>query len=189
MSQSKRVIVITGVPGTGKTSLSNLLKKRLQSAEVIHVTEVVNKKKLFSSYAKDGSKIVNLKRLKAELDGLIDKSDKKTVVLESHLLCEIRIKNAKVIVLREHLSIIKRRLEKRGYGKEKIRADLVSEATDYCGIVSAKNYSHVFETFARDPRIFTNIMKIIEGKEPASREIDLLPEFQRMASRDRSLIL
>lgn len=186
---NKRVLVITGVPGTGKTSFSESMKKRIPDAEVVHVTEVVSKKKMFSSRAGDGAKIVKMDALRKELERLIAKSKKRTVILESHLLCDMKIKDAKVIVLREHLDNMRKRLEARRYSKEKIKGNIVSEATDYCGIHAEKHYGYVFESFGSDRRLIGNAVKILNGKRPRSEGIDLLPEFDRFLRANKELAI
>lgn len=188
MRKGKRIVVITGVPGTGKTTLSDLLGRRLEDAEIIHVTQVVNGDKLFTSYSKDGAKIVDMPRLKAKLERMIKDSGKRIVILESHLLCDIRISGAAAIVLREHLPVVRKRLEARGYKKGKLNADIISEATDYCGIRAERNYGYVFETFARDRKAVASVLRIINGGRPKSEEIDLMPELMRMMKKDRTLL-
>jgi adenylate kinase len=188
MNSAKRILVITGVPGTGKTSFSGLLKKRLGDAEVIHVTQVVNSKRLFSS-VEDGAKIVKMDALKRELGRLISKSKKGTVILESHLLCDMKIKGAMVLVLREHLDTMRKRLEARGYSKEKMKGNIVSEATDYCGIHAEKHYDYVFESFCQDKQLMDNALKILAGKKPKNRSIDLIPEFDRFLRTNKELAI
>jgi broad-specificity NMP kinase len=188
MRRGKRVIVITGVPGTGKTTLADSLGRRLKDAEIVHVTNVVNDGKLFTSYSNDGAKIVDMRKLKARLERIIRGSKKGIVILESHLLCDIRIGGAAAVVLREHLPVMRRRLKARAYKMGKLNADLISEATDYCGIRAQRNYGYVFETFARDRKTVANVIGIIKGERPKSEDIDLMPEFMRMLKKDRTLL-
>jgi broad-specificity NMP kinase len=188
MRHGKRVVVITGVPGTGKTTLADSLGRRLGDSEVIHVTSVVNDAKLFTSRSRDGAKIVDMRRLSARLRRIIDESRKSTIILESHLLCDIRIRGAAAIVLREHLPVIRRRLARRRYGRGKLNADLISEATDYCGIRAERNYDYVFETFSRGKGTLANAMRIAKGARPKSEIIDLMPELEKMIEKDRTLL-
>jgi broad-specificity NMP kinase len=56
-----------------------------------------------------------------------------------HLVPEIKIKYDMIIVLRIGLKLLVERLEERGYQKEKIRENIVSESIDYCGIKSMEH--------------------------------------------------
>ncbi len=187
MNPRKRILVITGVPGTGKTSFSNSLAKRIGDAEVIHVTEVVNKKRLFRSRSRDGAKIVRMKALERELERMSQRSKKDTLIMESHLLCDLRIRGASVLVLREHLNVLAERMKARGYPVRKIKANIVSEATDYCGARAERNYANVFEAFSRDRKLAGYAMKLLAGKKPRGREIDLIPEFDVFLRKRKEL--
>lgn len=189
MNRAKKVIVITGVPGTGKTTLTDSLKKKLSGAEVIRASDVINGKRLAYARSRDGTKIVDMRKLKAELDGRIRKSKKRIIIIESHLLCDITIKDAVAIVLRERLATLRKRLEKRGYDVEKVRENLISEATDYCGVRSERHYRPVFEIFGARRSTQAEVIGIIKGKKTKGISINLLPELQKMMKKDKTLIL
>ena len=185
----KTVIVITGVPGTGKTRLAALLRKKLKDAEVIHATELINRERLFSSRARDGSKIVRMAGLERALSREISRSDARVVIAEGHILCDVRIRGAKAVVLREHLSAIKKRLLARGYGKEKVKANLVSEATDYCGAHAERNYGEVFEMLSGSGSTLPSIVRLARGGAVKKQEIDLLEELREMIEKDRDFAI
>jgi broad-specificity NMP kinase len=189
MKGRKRILVITGVPGTGKTSFSNSLARKLRDAEVIHVTEVVNKKRLFSSRLKDGTKIADMAGLRSELERMISRSAKSIVILEGHLLCDIRIKRASALVLREHLGVLVERMRKRRYPISKIKANVVSEATDYCGVRAERNYLNVFEAFSGDKKLAGYASKLLSGQKPNGKPIDLLPELDFFLRKRRELVI
>jgi broad-specificity NMP kinase len=189
MPRKKIVIVITGVPGTGKTRLAGLLKNRLKDADVIRATELINSERLFSSRARDGSKIVKMAGLKRALAREIEKSSARVVILEGHVLCDIRIRGAKAVVLREHLGKIKRRLLARGYGKEKVKANLVSEATDYCGLHAEKNYGEVFEMLSGSRTTLPSIVKLAKGGRAKKQDINLLEELRGIIKTDRNFAI
>jgi adenylate kinase len=189
MRSRKGVIVITGVPGTGKTTISDILAKRLGDAEVVHTTELIKAERLFSSYGRDGSRIVRMKELERGLGRIAARSPYRFVIIEGHVLCDLKVRGAAAIVLREHLGVIKRRLEARGYGKEKIKANLVSEATDYCGVRAERNYARVYEMFPRSRDALARMARIAEGRGVPKREIDLLPELVGIIKKERDLAI
>ncbi len=181
MPFAKRVLVITGVPGTGKTSLSEKIAKRIGNAEVVHTTEVVGAKHLFSGVSGCGELIVEMSRLKRELERTIRSSKAGVVIIEGHLLCDIGIRNAVVLVLREHLPVLEERLKQRGYGKGKIAGNIIDEALDYCGVHAGKHYSIVFESFQGDRHLVANVGRLLQGSKLHS-SIDLMPELYSMLS-------
>jgi len=186
---AKVILVITGVPGTGKTRIAGILKKRIKGVEVIRATDLINRKKLFSSYGSDGSKIVKMAPLSRVINNEVSRSKARVIILEGHILCDIKVRGAKAVVLREHLAAVKKRLLARGYGKDKIRANLVSEATDYCGAHAARNYNNVFEMFSGSRTTLPNLIRMAKGEKVKKQSIDLLEELRRIIKEDRDLAL
>lgn len=182
-----KVIAITGTPGSGKTTIANKLSKRIRNSVLIRVNEVVKEKGLFSSYSKDGARIVKMRELQKELEKRV-RASKGTVILEGHLLCEMKIKGATAIVIREHLARLRPRLLKRGYSTAKIRDNLVSEAIDYCGERAARNYTRTFEIISGKAAV-AEILHIMGGKTPKKGELDMLSELPAIIKRDKRLAI
>lgn len=130
------MIVITGTPGTGKTAVTVSLGKAL-GLSVLHVNDMVKKKKKLSLGKEGGSIVVNLKELKKELKGFDG-------IVEGHVLCEVRLP-AKVVVLRTDPKELEKRLEKKRFGKKKIQDNVEAEALDYCLIKARENYKKVVQ--------------------------------------------
>lgn len=178
----KRVIVITGTPGTGKTTISEKLAKKLKGAELIKSNDVVKRKGLFTHRAKDGTMIVKMERLAKEINGMVRKSRASIVIVEGHLLCDMRVEGAVVVVVREHLKTIMNRMRKRGYTRQKIEDNIVSEGIDYCGIHAANNYRTVYEIEGGKGAL-EKIAGIAEGKKIKVEEIELLGELNGLLGR------
>ena len=174
----KKVIVITGTPGTGKTTISGLLKGRMKNAELIKANDLVKSLRLYTSRAKEGEFVVNMPKLKGELERRIKKSRAETIILEGHILCDIKIKGAIAIVIREHLKTTEKRMKLRHYSKKKIEDNIVSEAVDYCGINAENNYSKVYEVMGGRSAV-RNILNIMEGRTKAVNTIEMLSELNR----------
>ena len=180
----RKIIIITGTPCTGKTTLSKKLAKKL-GMPILNVNDIIKSKRLFSSYSEDGTMVVSAAKLqKAVLQFLKDNGG--DLVLEGHLLCEIRISGARVIVLREHLKTLRKRLEARGYATPKIRDNLVAEAIDYCGETARINYGVVNEISCSGA--FPKALAVAAGSKRFEKErIDLLGELSSIIKDDIKL--
>lgn len=138
MAAAKKIL-ITGVPGTGKTTVAAILAQKTGSA-LLDINKLVNALSLYSETdAADGAKVVKLKELEAELSSAI-KGEKRGVIVEGHLGCEMKLPVSKVIVLRCEPKMLRQRLSGRNYPPAKVSENALSEALDYCTVVGGKNY-------------------------------------------------
>lgn len=179
----KRIIVITGTPGVGKTMLVKALKARL-NASVYNATDIVNKFKLYSGKDKFGAKIVKMKQLQERIAKIIQSDKSQIIILDGHILCDIRVRGAKAIVVREHLKKIISRLQERKYPIEKIKENVTSEALDYCGASAADNYGEVYEIM-NGKAALKEAISIINGKTGGKKAINLLEELVAIIKKDR----
>ena len=108
-----KIFIITGVPGTGKTTLLRNLSKNLSNATFESSNKIAKENNLFVDKDSDGSFIINLKNLKESINFFITQhKTSKYIIIEGHLLSDIKITNATVIVLRSHLKVLENRLKK-----------------------------------------------------------------------------
>jgi len=120
-------IGITGVPGSGKTTLSKLICEKY-NFKYVSVNDLVNEKELWTTIdARDDAKVVNMIALKKELLNLPD-----NCVIEGHLLCEFPVQLDMLIILRVPIKLLEKRLTEREYNEFKIKSNLYSELLDYC---------------------------------------------------------
>ncbi|MCL5440661.1 MAG: AAA family ATPase [Candidatus Marsarchaeota archaeon] len=148
MSENRRrwrtVVAVTGSPATGKSRFAMAVVRASSGASLIEINDVVRKKSLFSSKDKEGAMIVKLNPLTKEIKREIAKREGLVLVV-GHLAPELGLRYDMAIVLRGKLKVLAGRLKKRGYSKEKIRENLVSEALDYCGIRMAGICTRTYE--------------------------------------------
>lgn len=115
-------VSITGVPGTGKTTVSELVAGRL-GAKVVHLTQFAKQHGLVSGYdRKRQCPEVDVEKLARLLVG------EKDVVFESHYAEQIP--SDVVVVLRLHPAEIVERLKQRGYSQKKVYENALAEALD-----------------------------------------------------------
>ncbi len=131
------IICVTGTPGTGKTGIAKRLAETLD-LEYIDVNSLIKKNKLHDGYDKKRKcYIVDEKKLaKAVIKeiGKIKKTkQKKACVIDSHLSHYLPPKYVDFCVVTVcEISVLKMRLESRGYSKEKIKENLESEIFRVC---------------------------------------------------------
>jgi len=125
----KRMIIsVTGTPGTGKTTFSRELAKRL-GAHLLDLNRFVTSLGIYELDA-EGTKVVDLRKMKSEFRKFVRKTRRNLVVdgLLSHFLPSTLITH--VIVLRTHPRVLEKRLRKRGFKGKKLEDNLESEALD-----------------------------------------------------------
>lgn len=114
-------VAITGTPGTGKTSVSALLRER--GHDVLDMTQYIKDNGLREEYdAERDTYDVDVERLNDCL------ADYDNIIFEGHLAHFMDVDS--VIVLRCHPDVMKGRLEARGYSEEKVRENIQAEVLD-----------------------------------------------------------
>ncbi|MBI2079236.1 AAA family ATPase [Candidatus Micrarchaeota archaeon] len=151
-------ILITGSPGTGKTSVSKLLAKELD-------LELINVKKIALGIKNKKSE-VDVRKLKKIILTKIKK--KKRFIIENHLLCEFRLPVNFIFVLRCRPDILRRRLIKRKYSNKKVEENVLAEMLDYCTQNVVNNYKlkpvEIETSKKRSTQIVKKIISVINGK-------------------------
>ena len=108
-------LLITGTPGTGKTTLARVLAKEL---------------KLKYFWAGFWQSIY----LEKQVKGL------KNYVIEGHMVCEIKLPVDLVIVLQVHPELLEQRLEYKQYKMEKLLDNVFCEGIEYCKKHAVRKY-------------------------------------------------
>ncbi|MBO3769130.1 MAG: AAA family ATPase [Thermoproteota archaeon] len=139
-----KVIVFTGTPGTGKTSLCNYIVKRNKDwvhldlgSFAVSVNAIIGYDRIMKS------SIINMRALKKALRNyVLNMPDDSNLLIDGHYAAEVSPANCVdcCIVLRCRPDILWKRLIKiRGYEEKKARINIESELTDYC-YLTAKRY-------------------------------------------------
>jgi len=149
-------MAITGVPGTGKTTVANLLKKN-----VVNLSEIYEK--AADGREEDGTWIIDTEKMATIVSNESDEDG----VIEGHLSHLLGISKI-AIVLRCHPTELKRRLKKREYSDEKIQENLEAECL---GIITNECLEEEIETWEVDTTDITpektakEIEEIIQGSK------------------------
>jgi adenylate kinase len=165
------LVAVTGTPAAGKSTLAESISKETGSS-IIEINSIVEKKRAYSGKDKEGSKIVQLGKLKAAVTSEIKKKAG-MVLIVGHLAQELGIHFDIAVVARAPLRTLASRMEKRGYSREKITENLVSEALDYCGSkiagISSETYEVSTESEKKD--IIRYLLGISSGRTPKKPKI------------------
>ncbi|MBU0756446.1 MAG: adenylate kinase family protein [Nanoarchaeota archaeon] len=141
-----KIIVVSGTPGTGKTSFSKMISDNF-GYKYIDVNTIIRKYHLSEGYDKKRDcQIVDADRLMLFLrDEILRfkklKNSKYTgLVIDSHLSHNLSpIYVDLCFITKCSLPTLKKRLSARGYSEEKIRENLDSEIFDICRVEAAEN--------------------------------------------------
>ncbi|MBZ2165970.1 adenylate kinase family protein [Methanobacterium spitsbergense] len=126
-------VLITGTPGTGKTTVSRIVAEKLETS-LLAVNDLVDEKHIYNEIdAEKGYKVVDLDTLLNEIKIIVENSDKDHIIVEGHLAHEFSSDVVDmVIVLRARPDILRKRLNKRGWSDSKVYENLEAEALDIC---------------------------------------------------------
>lgn len=154
------LVALTGTPGTGKTSVAQLLPYK-----VVDINTLIKEEGLHLGVDEErGCLVADVEALEKRIEELISDEDDDTVVLESHFSHQFA---PLAIVLRTAPHNLRERLEKRGYLEKKVRENLEAEALDVILVEAVEwcNQVHEIDTTEQDPEEVADlIVKIIEGQ-------------------------
>jgi adenylate kinase len=139
--KDKQAIIVSGTPGTGKTTLSKEISSRFNLAYV-DVNEIIKENKLSEGFdEKRNCEIIDTDKLNEILIEQIRNSDK-LLVIDSHLSHYLPKMYVKLCIITKcDLGELKKRLLKRGYSEDKIRENLDSDIFDVC-LTDAQEFGH-----------------------------------------------
>ncbi len=137
-----KVIIVTGTPGTGKTTIAKRLAKK-ERAVYINVNQLIKLHKLDKHFSKRwGSYLVDVDKLNKVLIRLIKEFQKRkqSIIIDSHLAHYLPSKYVDWgIVTKCSLKKLQHRLKKRRYNARKIRENMDAEIFDVCLLEAVLN--------------------------------------------------
>ncbi|MCU4924960.1 AAA family ATPase [Halobacteria archaeon AArc-dxtr1] len=172
-------VAVTGTPGTGKTTATELLADRLgpeselPDLDVVHVNEILESEGLYTDVdAERESKV-------ADLEALDDRfADRDDVLLESHLAHHLPAD--RVVVLRCHPEELEERLLERGESEAKAAENAESEALDVVLAEAVERHGleavYEIDTTDRDPAdVADALATVVTGeREPSAGTVDFV---------------
>jgi adenylate kinase len=137
---TKRVILVTGTPCVGKTSVARLLASNL-NALYLNLTELALTENLVSGKDKErGSVIVDEDKMQNRIGEIIADSKEDNIVVDGHYAVSVVPINliTCVFVLRRDPVELREFMERSGFSGKKLYENLASEILDVC-MVDALN--------------------------------------------------
>ena len=131
--KQQRIIIITGTPGVGKTSVAAVLASKLK-ATLINLGELVKKENLVLDVDKTrGTLIADLKKVTKYVKKLTA-SAQGDIVVDGHYAVNVIPKKdvTRVFVLRRNPEELKKLMENRGWSQTKVQENLACEVLDVC---------------------------------------------------------
>lgn len=130
----KRVILITGTPCTGKTTVAKQLTAKLD-ALYINLTELAKTHSLTIGEDKTrNTTIINEEKMHVKIAKTIEAAEKTTVIIDGHYAAAVVPKRyvTRIFVLRRNPIELRTFMEKRGFSDTKLWENLASEILDVC---------------------------------------------------------
>ena len=167
---ANRIILVTGTPAVGKTTVAKRLAEQLK-AQYVNLTDFAKKEQLVSEVdeARDTA-IINEAKMRRKLKALIAKAQT-DIVVDGHYAAAVTPKTAvaNVFVLRRNPFQLREFMRKRRYDEAKQKENLEAEILDVCLVeaLSKQEKSKVCELDITDKTVnetLKEILEVLDGK-------------------------
>ena len=129
-------MAVTGTPGCGKTTLAKSLGKLLKMAAINEKDFAL--KNGIGSFNEENELEIPVKEFEKKANAFLAKND--GVILEGHVLCEMKLKVDRLVLLTISPEALESRLEQRHYAPQKVMDNVFCEGIEYCKKHAIRNY-------------------------------------------------
>ncbi len=192
-----RVVLVTGTPCVGKTSVSRLLASRLD-ALCVNLNDLAFQENLVVGGDDErGSMIVDESRMRRRLVEIIESSDRREVIVDGHYAVHVTPRRfvQMVFVLRRDPIELRRFMESCGFSNKKLMENLACEILDV-SLVDALNIyeeERVCELDVTGKSLGKNVDEMLSVLRSHSKRlvgiVDWLGKLEREGLLDRYLRL
>jgi adenylate kinase len=140
---NKRVILITGTPCTGKTTLAKQLASQLD-ALYINLTDYAKANGLtIGEDKKRKTTIIDEEKMRTKISETIDTAEKTTIIIDGHYAPAVVPKRyaTRIFVLRRNPIELRKIMEKSGFSDAKLWENLASEILDVCLVETLREHA------------------------------------------------
>ena len=129
-------LLITGTPGTGKTTLAKKLGEKLK-LKVINEKDFALQNKI-GKFNEANELEIPIKEFQKRANLFLKKN--KNIIFEGHVLCETKLAIDYVVLVNINPEDLEDRLNRRSYSPEKIMDNVFCEGIQYCKKHVSRNY-------------------------------------------------
>lgn len=131
---SKRVILVTGTPCVGKTTVARLLASKLDALYVNLTDLTLREKTVLGRDEERDSIIVDENSTRRKIREIVENCDKSEVIVDGHYAASVVPEKLAtyVFVLRRDPVELRKFMEDRGFSARKLWENLASEILDVC---------------------------------------------------------
>ena len=165
-----KVIIVSGTPGVGKSTVSKQLSFKL-SCRLVSIGDLVKDEGLYTQVdRKRNTLVADMNQVSKHINGIISNSSEMLIV-EGHYAVDVVPLEAVslVFVLRRDPEELRDILKKRGYGDEKIRENVAAEILDVClyDAVDRCGVEKVCEVnvTGRTEEVVNEVQQVLQGKK------------------------
>ncbi len=190
----KRVILITGTPAVGKTTLAQKLTTQLHS-QYVNLTDYAKQEHLIlEEDTQRDTLIIDEVKMKRKLKTLITKTEG-DVVVDGHYAAAVVPPSlvTYVFVLRRHPAELQKLMQQRGYSTTKQAENLQAEILDVCltEAIQTQKHAQICEldtTNKPAPDLLTEVLAVLDGKKACyTGTVDWLGTLEREGKTDQYL--
>lgn len=137
---AKQVILLSGTPCVGKTSVAHYLTPRLD-ALYVNLTDLATHENLVLGKDKErNTTIVDEAKMKRRINQIVTKSDKQNIIIDGHYAVNVVPPKlvTRVFILRRDPVELRKFMTNSGYSDRKLNENLASEILDVC-LIDALN--------------------------------------------------
>ena len=192
---SKRVILITGTPCIGKTTIAKKLAAKL-GALYINLTELAHKNNLtLGEDEQRKTTIIDEEKMQTKIAETVGTTGKHDIIIDGHYAVAVTPKTivTRIFVLRRNPIELRRLMEKRNYSGAKLWENLASEILDVCLVEALQmHYKEKvceLDITGKTANVITNqILSILnENKSCPSSSVDWLGMLETQGILDQYL--
>lgn len=169
---NKRVILLTGTPCVGKTTIARQLSKKLD-ALYVNLTELSKKENLvIGQDEKRKTIIINEDKMRKKLRQTIDTTEKSNIIIDGHYAAAVapRSRVTYIFVLRRNPVELRKFMEKCGFQGPKLWENLASEILDVCLVDALREHQkervcEVDVTGRTVESVVTEILAVLDSRK------------------------